>query len=395
MKRIAILGSTGSIGVNTLNVISAFSAKGGSASGGKDKFKVIGLSANSNAPLLAEQINKFRPKIACVMSDDKIGYLKKNIKNKGTKIIPGLAGLVEIATHPDVDMVVMAIVGSISLIPLLKAIAAKKQIALASKEALVSGGEIVMRAAEKNGVKIIPVDSEHSAIFQCLNADLSKRGVKRIYLTGTGGPLRRLSRDMFDALAPEEVIKHPKWKMGKKISVDSATLMNKGLEVIEAMRLFSVKLDEIEVLIHPEAVVHSMVEFIDGAVLAQMSVPDMRLPIQYALSYPDRLPQKFDLRLDFKKADTLTFAQPDTKRFPCLGLAYSAAKDGGTFPAVLNASNEVAVLNFLSRKIRFTKIPDVIEKVLSRHRGIKRPALNDILEADRWSREEARTICFQ
>ncbi len=384
MKRIAILGSTGSIGVNTLNVISAF----------KDEFKVIGLSTNSNSAVLSEQINKFRPKIACIMSEDKIGQLKKNIEKKGTKIVSGLDGLAAIATHPEVDIVVMAIVGSISLVPLLKAIESKKQIALASKEALVSGGEIVMRAAEKNGVKIIPVDSEHSAIFQCLNANLSRREIRRIYLTGTGGPLRRVSQNMFDRLSPEEVINHPKWKMGKKISVDSATLMNKGLEIIEAMRLFSVGLDEIKVLIHPEAIVHSMVEFIDGAVLAQMSVPDMRLPIQYALSYPERLPQKFGLWLDFEKTDNLTFAQPNIKKFPCLGLAYNAARDGGTFPAVLNASNEEAVLNFLDRRIKFTKIPEIIEKVLSRHHGINRPGLNDILEADRWSREEARTICF-
>jgi len=382
MKRIAILGSTGSIGVNTLKVAAAF----------KDRFKVVGLSTNSNTNLLARQIKGFNPQIACVMSNDRIPPLKNNIKKKHTKIVSGLSGLVEIATHPDVDLVVVAVVGSISLIPLLKAIEAKKQIALASKEALVSGGEIVMKAAKRNNVKIIPVDSEHSAIFQCLNGG-SKGGLKKIYLTGTGGPLRKLSQKAFDTLTPEEVINHPKWKMGKKISVDSATLMNKGLEIIEAMRLFSVNLDEIEVLIHPEAIVHSMVEFIDGSILAQMAVCDMRLPIQYALGYPDRLPLAFQLKFDFTKVKRFTFTQPDIKKFPCLGLAYEAARKGGTFPAVLNASNEEAVLNYLDRRIKFTRIPEVVEKVLSRHRNISKPALDDILEADRWSREEARAIC--
>ncbi|MCM8781834.1 MAG: 1-deoxy-D-xylulose-5-phosphate reductoisomerase, partial [Candidatus Omnitrophica bacterium] len=368
MKRIAILGSTGSIGINTLNVVEAF----------KDKFKVIGLSTNTNLKLLKEQINRFQPEIACIMSIDKRCSLNSI---KGTKIISGLGGLIEIATHPDVDLVVMAIVGSISLIPLLKAIEAKKQIALATKEALVSGGEIIMEAAKRNNVRIIPVDSEHSAIFQCLNGR-SRYELKKIYLTGTGGPLRKLSQKRFDTLTPEEVINHPKWKMGKKISVDSATLMNKGLEVIEAMRLFSVKLNEIEVLIHPEAVVHSMVEFSDGAILAQMAVCDMRLPLQYALGYPDRLPQRFSLHLDFKKMKRFTFAQPDIKKFPCLKLAYTAAKEGGTFPAVLNASNEEAVMNYLNRKIKFTKIPAVIEGVLSKHRKVNKPSLAHILEVD-------------
>lgn len=381
MKRIAILGSTGSIGVNALNVISAHS----------DQFKVVGLSANSNIALLKEQIKRFNPKIACIMPEDKL----KGIKGiKGLKAVSGLDGLVEIATHPEVDLVVLAIVGSISLIPLLKAIGAKKQIALASKEALVSGGEIIVKAAKRNNVKIIPVDSEHSAIFQCLNG--RPRGeLKKIYLTGTGGPLRRISRRLFDALMPQEVINHPKWKMGKKISVDSATLMNKGLEVIEAQWLFSVPLDEIEILIHPEAVVHSMVEFIDGSILAQVSVPDMRLPIQYALSFPSRLPQKSGLYLDFKKVGRFTFSRPNIGKFPCLRLAYDAAKNGGTYPAALNAANEEAVLNYLDGNIKFTDIPKVIETTLSRHKGKTSVTLDNILEADRWSREEARKLCFQ
>ena len=381
MKRIAILGSTGSIGVNTLNVISAF----------KEEFRVVGLSANSNLTLLKKQISDFRPKIACVMSGDNGGSLKDV---KGARIVSGLEGLVEIATHPEVDLVVMAIVGSVSLVPLLKAIAAKKQIALASKEALVSGGEIVMKAARKNKVDIIPIDSEHSAIFQCIDG-APKREIRKIYLTGTGGPLRRLSRKVFDRLTPEEVTNHPKWKMGKKISVDSATLMNKGLEAIEAKWLFSVPLERIEVIIHPQAAIHSMVEFIDGSILAQLSVADMRLPIQYALSHPDRFPQKFKLYFDFKKVNTFTFSQPDARKFPCLRLAYLAASRGGTDPAALNASNEEAVSAYLGGKIKFTDIPKVIEKVLSRHRRKTLPDIDDILEADAWSREEARKICFQ
>lgn len=384
MKKVAILGSTGSIGVNALEVIAAF----------PDEFKVVGLSANSNSRLLAGQINSFCPKIACIMSDDKLGAVKKGISQKTTRLVSGLEGLIKIATHPEVDLVVVAVVGSISLLPLLKAIEAKKEIALASKEALVSAGEIIINAAKKNDVKIIPIDSEHSAIFQCLHAGPSGQ-FKRIYLTGTGGPLRKISSKAFDALTPDEVTNHPKWKMGKKISVDSATLMNKGLEVIEARWLFSAPLEDIEVLIHPEAVVHSMVEFMDGSVLAQMAVPDMRLPIQYALGYPKRLPLPFQLRLDFKKANRFTFEPPDTKKFPCLRLAYSAAKAGGTDPAVLNASNEEAVLKYLDRKIKFSRIPAIIEKVLSRHHKINSPKLEDILEADNWAREEAGKFCFQ
>jgi 1-deoxy-D-xylulose-5-phosphate reductoisomerase len=381
MKRIAILGSTGSIGVNTLNVIAAF----------RDSFKVVGLTTNSNDKLLRGQIKKFAPKIACVMSDEKIGSLKDV---RRTRMVSGLEGLIEVATHPDVDLVVMAIVGSVSLIPLLKAIEAKKQIALASKEALVSGGEIVIKAAKKNNIKIIPIDSEHSAIFQCLNGK-PKKELKKIYLTGTGGPLRKISTKLFNTLTPDEVTNHPKWKMGKKISVDSATLMNKGLEVIEAKWLFGASLDSIEVLIHPEAFIHSMVEFIDGSILAQASVPDMRLPIQYALGYPERLLQKFQLFFDFRKMGRFTFAQPKLKKFPCLGLAYQAARDGGTYPVVLNAGNEEAVLSYLDKKIRFTDIPKIIEQVLSRHHGKTASALDDILEADGWAREEARTLCFQ
>ncbi|MDD5449112.1 MAG: 1-deoxy-D-xylulose-5-phosphate reductoisomerase [Candidatus Omnitrophica bacterium] len=381
MKRIAILGSTGSIGVNALDVIASH----------KDRFRVVGLSANSNTELLSEQIRRFKPRLACIMSREKARSLEKR---RGTRVVSDMEGLIEVATHPDVDLVIMAIMGSVSLIPLLEAIAAKKQIALASKEAFVTAGELVMKAARKNNVRIIPIDSEHSAIFQCINTSPSKE-LKKVYLTGTGGPLRNVPGKLFDGLEPEEVLNHPKWKMGKKISVDSATLMNKGLEVIEAKWLFSLALDQIEILVHPEAVIHSMVEFIDGSILAQLSITDMRLPIQYAVGYPERIAQKFGLYLDFKKYDRLTFCQPDEKKFPCLDLAYGALKQGGTFPAVLNAANEVAVLNYLDRKIKFTDIPRFIEKALSRHRGKPANDINDILDADCWSREEVRKLCCQ
>ncbi len=341
-----------------------------------------------------EQIRRFEPKIACVTSLGNTDLLKQAAAKNRTKVVTGLDGLIEIATHPDVDMVVFAIVGSISLIPLLKAIEAKKEIALASKEALVSAGEIVMKEAKANGVKIIPVDSEHSAIFQCLNENGAKF-LNKIYLTGSGGPLRKLPKSAFGALRPDTVIKHPRWNMGKKISVDSATLMNKGLEVIEAMRLFSVSVDDIQILIHPEAVIHSMVEFVDGSVLAQLSVADMKLPIQYALTWPGRLGTASSFRLDFDKLKSLTFSRPDLKKFPCLQLAIDSARDGGTYPAALNASNEEAVFKYLDGKIKFTRIPTIVEKVLSIHKGIHNPKLRDILETDNWAREEARTLCYQ
>jgi len=382
MKKIAILGSTGSIGVNTLEVVARF----------PDQFRVVGLSANENCGLLSQQIKRFQPKIACIMSDARAAALTKRTSRRAAKIVSGLDGLIEIVTRPDVDVVVMAIVGSISLVPLLKAITAGKQIALASKEALIAGGELIVREARRKKVSIIPVDSEHSAIFQCIDGR-PRAQLKKIYLTGTGGPLRTLPRRVFDTLTREEVTSHPRWKMGKKISVDSATLMNKGLEVIEAHWLFSMPIGAIEVVIHPEAVVHSMVECIDGSIIAQLSVPDMRIPIQYALGYPRRLPQQFGLFVDFNKTDTLTFQRPDREKFPCLDLAFGAARDGGTFPAVLNASNEEAVCSFLDGKIPFTRIPTIVERVLAKHTGVISPDLDDILKADGWSREEARSLC--
>ena len=380
MKRIAILGSTGSIGTNTLDVLSEFD----------DGFQVIGLSAGSNVQLLAKQARKFNPKIVGI-GDERLSQELKKLLPSGIKIVVGPDGLGEIVARGDVDLVVLAIAGTASIIPLVEAVKHKKRIALASKEALISAGPIVMSLAEKNGACIVPVDSEHSAIFQCLGqsrADLSK-----IYLTGSGGPLLKVSADKFDSLSRQAILKHPKWKMGEKITVDSATMMNKGLEIIEAQYLFNVNEDRIEVLIHPEAIIHSMVEFTDGAVIAQLAVPDMRIPIQFAMTYPDRRAGVLK-SLDFSKVNKLSFLKPDIKKFPCLELARAAARSGGTTPAVLCSADEEAVQSYLEGSIKFSDIPKVIEKVMSGNKNIKRssPSLGDVLDAVEWAKEEARAI---
>lgn len=381
MKNISVLGSTGSIGINALKVISGLA---------KDEFQVAALSGNSNIELLAEQTRKFRPKAVCVVDLKKIKEFKKIANLRGTRLYEGEQGLQRMAAAKDIDLVVMAITGSASLLPLIKAIDSGKTIALASKEPLVSAGRIIIDRAKKNGVRLIPVDSEHSAIFQCL-AGRKNGELKKIYLTGTGGPLRNISARLFNKFSPAKVVKHPTWKMGKKISVDSATLMNKGLEVIEARWLFDVGIDDIEVLIHPEALVHSMVELRDGTILAQLAAADMRLPIQYALTYPQRQ-DKNRYNLDFKKIRTLTFRPPDRKKFPCLQIAYEAAKKDQTYPAVLNAANEIAVDSYLNRTLKFTLIPEIVEKVLAAHKPVSRPKLEDILATDLWAREEAKNL---
>ncbi|OGW85187.1 MAG: 1-deoxy-D-xylulose-5-phosphate reductoisomerase [Omnitrophica bacterium RIFCSPLOWO2_01_FULL_45_10] len=380
-ERIAILGSTGSIGVNTLKVVSRL----------KERFEIIALSADSNADLLSRQARKFRPKIISLRESFLSTKIRKLIPSR-TKTVFGIEGLNEIVSRSDVDLVVFAISGTSCLIPLITAIEKKKRIALANKEAMVSAGAILMNRAKANGVKIIPIDSEHSAIFQCIYGEA--RHLSKIYLTGSGGPLLNIRKDRFDRLSKAFILKHPKWKMGKKISVDSATMMNKGLEVIEAQHLFQMNEDRIEVLIHPEAIVHSMVEFSDGVVFAQLAVPDMRLPIQYALTYPERSACIVG-NVDFSKIKKLSFSKPDIKRFPCLGLARQAVKDGGAAPAVLNASDEETVKNYLEGRILFSDIPKIIEKILSRHKNsIKdEPRVNDILEAERWAREETKLLC--
>jgi 1-deoxy-D-xylulose-5-phosphate reductoisomerase len=381
-KALAILGSTGSVGANALAVALRF----------KDKFEIRALSADSNIYLLAKQTRFVRPKVISVRDDALAREIKKHIPS-GIKVLSGQAGLREIASRPDVEAVLFATSGSSCATALLAAIDNKKNIALANKESLVSAGSVIMAAARKKKVKIIPIDSEHSAIFQCLEG--RRESLNKIYLTGSGGPLLNIPKERFDSLSKEFILRHPRWRMGKKISVDSATMMNKGLEIIEARWLFDVDEKLIEVLIHPEAVVHSMVELVDGAVFAQLGVPDMRIPIQYALAYPQRLksPAPF---ADFKRIKSLTFMRPDKARFPCLEFGREAARAGGTHPAVLNAADEEAVKGYLEGRIKFSGIPRAIGKVLKRHKGTAKENLSigDIVAAEEWAREEVKRLCY-
>jgi 1-deoxy-D-xylulose-5-phosphate reductoisomerase len=377
-KRIAILGSTGSIGTRTLDVCRHLS----------DEFEVVALTARNNIGLLAKQVAEFNPKLIGLMDAatrntfiSKYSY-QLNKKN----ILIGLEGLTEIVTDARVDIVVVATVGAIGLLPTISAIKSGKRVALANKEVLVMAGDIVMPLAKKNRVSIIPIDSEHSAIFQCLTAGKHSE-VKKIILTASGGPFRT-SRADFKKITVKQALSHPTWSMGKKITIDSATLMNKGFEVIEATHLFNIPANNVEVVIHPESIVHSMVEFIDRSIIAQLSITDMYLPIQFALTYPDRKTNPI-LSLDLMKTNKLTFEQPDLKRFPCLRLAFNAIKSGGTIPAVLNAANEIAVAAFLDGKIPFSKIPTLIEKIMESHQVIHNPTLTQIIDADTWAREKA------
>ena len=380
LKRIALLGSTGSIGVNTLDVVSSL----------KGKIEVAALSADSNIELLARQARIFKPKVVCIGNGSLARRIKKLLPD-GIKVVSGIDGLDHIVSMSGVDTAVFAISGIACLKPLVSAINNKKNIALANKEALVSAGAIVMRLAKEKSVPIIPIDSEHSAIFQCLEG--KREYLKKIYLTATGGPLLRVPKKKFDSLPTGFILAHPRWKMGKKISVDSATMMNKGLEIIEAKWLFDVDEKAIEVLVHPEAIIHSMIELIDGTFFAELSVPDMRLPIQYAITYPARLKGRVKSP-DFARLKKFSFEKPDIKRFPCLELARVAVKKGGTYPAVLNAANEEAVKSYLDGRIKFSRIPCIIEKVLRNHSGAARKlSLNDIFDAQHWAREEALRLC--
>lgn len=379
-KRIALLGSTGSIGVNALKVISGLS----------DRFEITALSADSNIKTLSGQARSFHPKVLCVR-DAPLAEKLKALVPSGIGILAGGDGLEEIVSRGDVDMVIFAISGSSCIAPLICAVKNKKRIALANKESLVSAGAIVMPLAKKNNVSIIPVDSEHSAIFQCLEG--KRPFLSRIYLTATGGPLLDIPKSRFDEYSRKFILNHPKWKMGSKISVDSATMMNKGLEVIEARWLFDIEEERIDVLVHPEAAVHSMIELIDGTVFAQMSLPDMRLPIQYAVTYPERLRTEVGF-LNFSKVKNLSFKKPDPDKFPSLRLAREALKKGGTYPAVLNAADEETVRNYLQGKIKFSRIPAVIEKVLEHHkRVVTEPSIGDIMRAESWAREETVKLC--
>jgi 1-deoxy-D-xylulose-5-phosphate reductoisomerase len=381
MKKITILGSTGSIGVSALDVI------------GKNpqRFQVEALAAGRNIKLLKKQIEKFKPKVVAVSTKESALKLRESlIATNKVKIFYDEEGLKEIASFPSADIVISAISGSAGLIPTLAAIEAGKHIALANKETMVMAGAIVAKRAIKKGVKIIPVDSEHSAIFQCLECQ-TRQNLRRIILTASGGPFLNFTRNELKKVSLSQTLHHPNWKMGKKITIDSASMMNKGLEVIEAKWLFNVDIRDIDVLIHPQSIVHSMVEFIDGAFLAQMGIPDMKIPIAYALTYPDRINNDLP-SLSLAKTGNLEFRNPDIKKFPCLGLAYAAGLCGGTAPAVLNAADEVAVSAFMENKIRFIDLPEIIEKILARHDSIKDPSLDDILQADRWARKETKKI---
>lgn len=382
MKSVTILGSTGSVGVNTLRVVAEH----------PEEFRVDGLAAGSQTALLEEQIRAFHPKSVFVKDSTALAELQSKFAGK-IKFYSEKDGLKSFSTDLNSDILVVATTGTSALMPVLEAIRRKKRVALANKEILVMAGGIVMQALrESPGATLIPVDSEHSAIFQCLQGN-PRENLSKIILTGTGGPLREVTPDRFGTLTKEIVINHPKWKMGKKISVDSATLMNKGLEIIEASWLFDVPIEKIEVLIHPEAVIHSMVEFMDGALLAQLGVTDMRLPIVYALGYPGRLPMPASLRLNFAEHSRLNFFAPDKNKFPCLELAYEAARQSGSAPCVLSAADEVAVGAFLEDRIHFIQIPQIIEKVMSSHRHVKSPDLSQIQSIHDWAVEETKKLC--
>lgn len=376
MKRVAVLGSTGSIGRMTLDVIASHG----------NEFTVVGLAAGSNIDLLEEQIRLFAPEVAAVADEKAALELQKRVGKK-TEVYSGERGVKSVAVLESADFVLSAMVGFSGLIPTIEAIRSGKVIGLANKETLVSAGGIVIEEARTSGAKILPVDSEHSAIFQCLEGH-DRRFLKKVILTASGGPFMGKKREEMKDVSPEEALNHPKWKMGRKITIDSATLMNKGLEVIEAAHLFGLPGERIDVLIHPQSIVHSLVEFSDGGLLAQVSMPDMRGPIAYALSYPRRL-ENLVPALELADVESLTFYRPDLRNFPCLELAYDALKEGGTMLAVLNGANEVSVEAFLQRRIKFNSIPDIIKKVMSSHETKKAGRLEEVVEADRWARGEA------
>ena len=380
MKRLAILGSTGSIGVNTLDIVRQF----------PERFEVVSLSAGLNIELLKEQILRFQPKVVSVLSREVAGELQKGLAGTDVEVAYGVEGLIRVATHPEVTQVVSAIVGAVGLIPTLSAIKTGKSIALANKEPLVMAGKIVMEEAKKTGAQILPVDSEHSAIFQSLLGH-RKEDIRRLILTASGGPFLNLPLSKLHEVTVKDALNHPHWEMGKKITIDSASLMNKGLEVIEAHWLFDIPVEKIIVRIHPQSVVHSMVEYIDGSIIGQMGIADMRIPISYALSFPERMDLKLN-SLDLSQVGPLTFSPPDPEKFPCLRLAYQSIEIGETMPAILNAANEAAVNGFLEGSIKFTDIPLLIQRVMEEHELKTVRTIEDILRADQWAREKAKTI---
>jgi 1-deoxy-D-xylulose-5-phosphate reductoisomerase len=376
MKNVVLLGSTGSIGTSTVKVAEDL----------PDQIRLLGLGAGNNTELLLEQTRKHRPEAISIADPLKAKELR-DLLGSGTEVYCGNEGLMKLATLPGADIVLIAIVGTAGLQPALAAIRAGKDIAVASKEILVMAGEIVMSEARKYGVRVLAVDSEHSAIFQCLDGKPSS-SVRRLWLTASGGPFRQTPKAEFGAITVERALKHPSWVMGRKITIDSASLFNKGLEMIEARWLFDVGMDRVSVVVHPQSIVHSLVEFVDGSLLAQLSTPDMCLPIQYALTYPERAPSQ-RIQTNLAKLGQLTFEEPDPDRFPALNLARRAGEVGGTLPAVLNAANEVAVEAFISRHINFPQISETVGRTMERHEVVAHPTLAQILEADAWARKEA------
>lgn len=369
MKKIAILGSTGSIGTQTLEVVRE----------NKD-IEVLGLAAGNNIKLLERQIREFHPKMAAVWTEERAKELRENVKDLDIKIVSGMEGLIELSVMEESEILVTAIVGMIGIRPTIEAIKAGKDIALANKETLVTAGHIIMPLAKEYQVAILPVDSEHSAIFQSLQGGQEK-ALHKILLTASGGPFRQKTREELLNIQVEDALKHPNWEMGRKITIDSSTLVNKGLEVIEAKWLFDVSLDQIEVVVHPQSIIHSMVEYVDGAIIAQLGTPDMKLPIQYALYYPERRFLPGD-RLDFAVLSKLTFEKPDMETFYGLRLAFEAGKEGGSLPTVFNAANELAVSKFLDRKIKYLEIPEIIEHCMQAHKTIADPSVDEILQTE-------------
>ena len=379
MKRIAILGSTGSIGTQTLQIVRD-----------NNDLEVVALAALKNVKLMEQQVREFHPKIVCMCDENAGRILKTMIADTTTKVLVGMEGLIEIATFKDSDILVTAIVGMIGIRPTIAAIKHRKTIALANKETLVTAGHIIMPLAEKMNVPILPVDSEHSAIFQSLQGQ-RKESLEKILITASGGPFRGKSRSELANITVEDALKHPTWSMGHKITIDSATLVNKGLEVMEAKWLFQTDLSQIQVVIQPQSIIHSMVQYIDGAIIAQLGIPDMKLPIQYALFYPERRPMK-EKRVDFFELTQITFEKPDTDTFLGLNLAYHAATLGGSMPTVFNAANELAVELFLNKKIKFLEIYDLIQKAMEHHKLIENPNVEEILQTEQESYEYVNHI---
>ena len=382
MKNIAILGSTGSIGRQTIEVVEQH----------KDKFSIIALSARSNAQLLIEQAKRLKPQYV-VITNGNYTLVKEILQPLGIEVLHGQDALLQIVALLQVDIVVTAVVGFSGLLPTIEAIKHGKDIALANKETLVVAGEIITTLAREHDVKILPVDSEHSAIFQCLMGE-DPSWIEKIYLTASGGPFRGMSREQLKHIKKEQALKHPNWSMGSKITIDSATLMNKGLEAIEARWLFDLRPDQIDIIVHPQSIIHSLVQFIDGSIKAQMGLPDMRLPIQVALSYPERIPGAFP-RFDFRDYPNLTFEKPDTDVFRCLALALEALNSGGNLPCVLNAANEIAVEAFLQGRIGFLEIAEIVEQTMNKINFISHPSLEQYLECDRQARDYSKSLIIK